>query len=69
MIINPIATSTHFSFYIMKEFIEILPGIKIRPEYVVRKEIRYDGDRKIFLIKVLGDREYYVPEEIYIQIQ
>ena len=53
----------------MKEFIEILPGIKIRPEYVVRKEIRYDGDRKIFLVKVLGDREYYVPEEIYIQIQ
>ena len=53
----------------MKEFIEILPGIKIRPEYVVRKEVRCNGDEVLYIIKVLGDKEYYIPKKIYIQIQ
>ena len=52
----------------MKEFIEILPGIKIRPEYVVRKETHYHDDELFYIIKVLGDKEYYVTAEVFYQI-
>jgi hypothetical protein len=54
----------------MKRFIEIKPGIWIRPEYVVRKEVirmKYSGN-VFYHIKVLSDEEYEVDKEIFDQI-
>lgn len=53
----------------MKEFIEIRFGVEVRPEYVVRKEIRVRDGKYVYYVKVLGDKEYEVTEDTYNSIK
>lgn len=54
---------------INKKFIEIVPDIKVRPEYIIKKQILSYNGKYLYKIKVLNDREYEVTEEIFNQIQ
>lgn len=53
----------------MEKFIEVKPGIEIRPEYIVKKEVLTMEAGVFYHIKVLGDKEYCVEKEVFDKIQ
>lgn len=53
----------------MSKFIEIVPGIEVRPEYVIKKSVVSYNGKLIYKIKVKEDKEYEVTKQVFDSIK